>query len=132
MKRSPRRALGQELVELAILIPVLLVIAVGVLDLGRVFHASITIENAAREAARFGTFDPTDTPGIIGAAQAEALNSGIDLSTSTILASCPDPLGCGSGLPLRVTIQYPFQLVMGLVFANPNLTLWGSAEMMVP
>ena len=124
--------MGQELVELAILIPLLMLIAIGVLDLGRVFHAAITIENAAREGARYGTFDPTDSLGIIGAAQAEAQGSGIDLTGSTILVSCPDPLGCGSGLPVRVIIQYPFQLVMGMVFPDPNLTLAGSAEMMVP
>jgi Flp pilus assembly protein TadG len=107
-----------------------MLIAVGVLDLGRLFHASITIANAAREAARYGSFDPSDVAGIVGAAHAEAQDSGIDLSASTIGVTCPE--GCGSGLSVRVTIQYPFQLVMGLVFANPNLMLGGSAEMMMP
>ena len=122
---------AQELVELAILIPILMLIAFGVLDLGRVFHASITIENAAREGARFGTFDPFDTAGIVAATQAEAQSSGIDLSSSTITVACPDG-ACGSGLPVRVTIQYPFQLVMGVMFLNPTLTLGGEAEMMSP
>ncbi len=122
---------GQELIELAILIPLLMLIAFGVLDLGRLFHASITITNAAREGARFGTFDPADSTGIIAAIQAEAANSGIDLSSSTIAVTCPDG-ACGSGLAVRVTISYPFQLVMGLVFPDPTLMLGGSAEMVVP
>ena len=130
MERKKSGAQGQELVELAFLIPLLLLIVFGVLDLGRLFHASITIANAAREAARYGTFDPSDVAGIVDAAHAEAQGSGIDLSGSTIGVTCPE--GCGSGLSVRVTIQYPFQLVMGLVFANPNLTLGGSAEMMMP
>ncbi len=130
MKRRRNDAAGQELVELALLIPLLLLIAFGVLDLGRLFHASITIANAAREAARYGTFDPFDVAGIVGAAHAEAEDSGIDLSGSTIGVSCPE--GCGSGLSVRVTIQYPFQLVMGGAFIVPNLTLGGSAEMIVP
>ena len=130
MKRIRGGAAGQELVELALLIPLLLVVAAGVLDLGRVFHASITIANSAREGARYGTFDPNDVVGITAAAQAEAANSGIDLSASTIAVSCPE--GCGSGLPVRVTISYPFEFVMGMVFPDPNLTLGGSAEMMVP
>ena len=117
--------------ELAILFPVLMLIAFGVLDLGRLFHASITIANAAREGARFGTFNPSNVVGIRAATQAEAQNSGIDLSGSTIIATCPDG-ACGSGLPVRVTIQYPFQLVMGFIFPNPNLTLGGAAEMVVP
>ena len=129
--RARGGAPAQELVELAILIPLLMLIAFGVLDLGRVFHASITIENAAREGARLGTFDPFDTVGIVAATQAEAQNSGIDLSSSTITVSCPDG-ACGSGLPVRVTIQYPFQLVMGFIFPDTNLPLGGSAEMVVP
>jgi len=122
---------GQELVELSILIPLLLLIAFGVLDMGRLFHASITITNAAREGARYGTFDPTDVAGIVGATQGEAQSSGIDLSGSTITVSCPQ--GCGSGLAVRVTIDYSFPLIMaGLVFSDPTLTLVRSAEMMSP
>ncbi len=131
LRRSRSGAPGQELVELALLIPLLMLIAFGVLDLGRLFHASITITNAAREGARFGTFDPADSTGIVAATQAEAANSGIDLSSSTIAVTCPDG-SCGSGLALRVTISYPFQLLMGMVFPDPNLTLGGSAEMVVP
>ena len=131
VKRIKSGAPAQELVELAILFPLLMLIAFGVLDLGRLFHSSITITNAAREGARFGTFDPSDLGGIVAATRAEAQSSGIDLSGSTITVSCPDG-ACGSGLPVRVTIQYPFQLVMGMVFLNPNLTLGGEAEMMMP
>jgi Flp pilus assembly protein TadG len=127
-ERLPPR--GQELVEVAILTPLLLLIAFGVLDLGRLFHASITITNAAREGARYATFHPDDVAGIIGAAQGEAQGSGIDLPSSTISVACPE--GCGSGLAMRVTISYSFQIIMGLVFPDPNLTLVRSAEMMVP
>ncbi len=121
---------GQELVELSILIPVLLLITFGVLDMGRLFHTSITITNAVREGARYGTFDPSDVAGIINATYAEAQSSGIDLSSSTITVSCPE--GCGSGLSVRVTINYPFQFIMGLVFPDSNLALVRSAEMMAP
>jgi Flp pilus assembly protein TadG len=109
----------------------LLLIAFGVLDMGRLFHASITITNAAREGARYGTFDPSDVAGILSATQAEAQSSGVDLSSSTISVSCPE--GCGSGLAVRVTINYSFPFIMaGLVFADPTLTLERSAEMMSP
>lgn len=133
VSRAPRPgfgASGQELVELALLIPVLLLIAFGVLDLGRLFHASITIANSAREGARHGTFDPTDNPGMVAAAQAEAADSGIVLTAGMISVSCP--AGCASGLPVQVRIDYPFRLVSGLFFADPNLNLASSAEMMIP
>lgn len=121
---------AQELVEFAILLPVLLLIAFGVLDLGRTLHTSIAITNAAREGARYGMIYPSDVPGIIAASQREAQASGIDLTTSLIDVSCPE--GCGSGLPVRVTVTYDFTLIMALVFADPNLQLFGTAEMMVP
>ncbi len=127
---DPVRELAQELVEFAALLPVLLLIAFGVLDLGRTLHASITVTNAAREGARYGMLYPTDLPGIIAATQREASASGIDLSTSIIDVSCPE--GCGSGLPVRVTVTYDFTLIMALVFASPNMQLFGHAEMMVP
>ena len=121
---------GQELMEFAIILPFLLLVAFGVLDLGRIFHAAITITNAAREGARYGTFYPDDFPGIIAASQAEAANSGIDFSTSIIQVDCPE--GCFSGFPIRVTIQYDFELIMGLVFPSTTLQFARYAEMMVP
>jgi Flp pilus assembly protein TadG len=122
---------GQELVEFAIVLPLLLLVAFGVLDLGRIFHSAITITNAAREGARFGMTHTDDVDGIVAVTLAEAHNSGIDLSSSIINVGCPE--GCGSGLPIRVTVQYNFTFIMvGFVFPDPNLAIVRSAEMMVP
>ena len=43
---------GQSLVEFALVVPVLLLLLFGIIDFGRVFHASLTIDHAGREAAR--------------------------------------------------------------------------------
>lgn len=43
---------GQSLVELAVLIPILLLLVLGSIDLGRIFFAHIAIKNAAREGAQ--------------------------------------------------------------------------------
>ena len=122
---------GQELVEFAIVIPILLLVVFGVLDLGRIFHSAITITNAAREGARYAMKHSDDVIGIVDATLAEAQNSGIDLSTSIIDVSCP--MGCDSSLPIRVTVQYNFTFLMiGFVFPDPNLAIIRSAEMMIP
>ena len=52
---------GQGLVELALVIPVLIIIVVGSLDLGRVFFSVITVTNVAREGARYLTLHPDDS-----------------------------------------------------------------------
>ncbi|HEU5197984.1 MAG TPA: TadE/TadG family type IV pilus assembly protein [Ktedonobacterales bacterium] len=51
-KKIRRRWRGQGLVELALVLPLLLVILLGIIDLGRVFFAYAAISNAAYEAAR--------------------------------------------------------------------------------
>lgn len=122
---------GQELVEMAILLPLLLLFLFGVLDLGRIFHAAITITNAAREGARYATKYPDDIPAIVTATRNEAENSGIDMSSSTIDVSCP--IACGHGLPVRVTVQYDFEFIMvGFVFPDSTLSIVRSAEMLTP
>ncbi len=46
-----RMTRGQALVELAIILPVLLVLVLAAIDLGRIFFAQITVANSAREGA---------------------------------------------------------------------------------
>lgn len=43
---------GQALVELAILLPILLLILMGIFEFGRVFNAYLIINHASREGAR--------------------------------------------------------------------------------
>ena len=135
----PAKEAGQEAVEFALLLPLLLLIVFGVLDLGRAFHAAIVITNAARVGARYGMDYPGNYNGILAAARAEAVGSGIDLTTSTIDAYCVDPLDpanfpvpCGSGKPLRVSVTYNFTLILGFVLPDPTIPIYRDTEMMVP
>lgn len=88
---SPR---GQSLVELALVIPILFVMALAIFDFARVFTAAITIEAAAREAADYGALYPwywdLDTPGAI--AVTEATMEGRACSAASTL---PDYMGDG-------------------------------------
>lgn len=51
---GPRRARpGQTLVEFALTLPILLLLIFGIIEFGRMFQAWVTIQNAARTAARY-------------------------------------------------------------------------------
>jgi hypothetical protein len=129
---------GQDAVEFALVLPFLFLIFFGVVDLGRILHASITITNAAREGARYGMANADDWGGVVLAVQDEALGSGIDLSDvdiSTITVSCPDrpeATACVSGEPIRVEVDYTFSLMIAMVFAESELPVYSRAEMLVP
>jgi len=127
---------GQDMVEFMIVIPLLLLILFGAIDLGRIFHAAITITNIAREGARHGSIYPDATEGEIAAiARDEAFNSGIDLSSSLITRSCTDVEldgTCDSGFPIRVTITYNFDLLFGGIISMPQIQLVRYVEMYVP
>jgi TadE-like protein len=52
----PRRQRGQSLVEFAISSMVLLLLAMGLIDLSRAFYFSVSLQGAAREGARHGAW----------------------------------------------------------------------------
>jgi Flp pilus assembly protein TadG len=52
---------GQGLVETVLILPFLLILIIGIVELGIVLQRQITVVNAAREGARFGAFGgPTE------------------------------------------------------------------------
>lgn len=61
---------GSNLVEFAILAPLLILLVFGIFTVARAFNVNNTLEHAAREAARLGAVD-TDLTAIQNAAQGE-------------------------------------------------------------
>lgn len=125
MTRQGRQR-GQSLAELALVLPLLLALFVGIADLGRAFYTIITLENAAREAVRYRAAFP-DNKGIAEArAIAEAANAGI--SPVTVYWN-PDQSTAGQ--PVGVMVEYDLQMITGSFLGFGSVTLTGPAEMMV-
>jgi Flp pilus assembly protein TadG len=89
--RHRRSEAGQELAEAALTIPILIVLLLGILDLGRGVYAYSVVANAAREGARAAVVVvPTDgvdyQSAIYTAAhnRAEALAVGVSLDAFTV------------------------------------------------
>lgn len=138
--KSGQKDVGQSLAEFALLLPVILLILVGVVDLGRVYLETVTLSNAAREGARQGARNFYILADIRTAVIREATNSGITLVSGDITVTCgasgalgaggTDPL-CPLYTPLRVTACHDFQLILRFFYANP-IRICRYAEMMVP
>ena len=111
---------GQAIVETALLLPLLMLLTMGSADLGRVFYYSIAVTNAAREAARQGTYyDPTASPpantfddyaDILAAAQRDVPGD-VTLAMSTIA-----PLHCLTGAQSSWSANYPSAPNTGYVY----------------
>ena len=125
MRRNER---GQSLIEMTILVPLLLFMVIGVIDMGRAYNNFIIITNAAREGARFGSRFPHYNTGIKVAAITEASGSGVDLSMGDISIA---GLYGAAGTPLRVTVIHDFPTILGQIIGLQNLELRSSTEMVI-
>jgi hypothetical protein len=133
---------GQSLTELALVLPVFILIVLIGLDLGRAFLGWVGLQQAARIAANFASVNATawDTP---GNAQTRnrykdlILNESQDIDWNCDLpsrGSLPDPtFPAGNknvGSPAKVTLTCAFKLATPIIAAflpNP-LSLGGSAS----
>lgn len=61
----PARSRGQAIVEFAIVLPVLLMMLVGVLEVGRMIYIYAAVHNASREAARYASAMGLDDNGLL-------------------------------------------------------------------
>lgn len=111
---------GQELVEFALVLPILFLVLFGAIDLGRLFHATITITNAARVGARYITMSPyeDDFATAKQLAVKEAQDSGI--AVSFVDVADPDCeinySRCVRKTPVKLSVSYDFQLLLGPIF----------------
>lgn len=71
--RDGRRARGQSLVEFAVVLPILLLIVAGTLEVGNVLTHYNRVQLAAREAARFGAAGGSDLLAIVEDTAQEAM-----------------------------------------------------------
>jgi Flp pilus assembly protein TadG len=92
-KRSPRREAGAVLVELAVTLPILMLVFLGAVDFSRVFFSAIELGNAVTSGAEYGartTGTATDTVGISSVVTADAANlTGVVVPTPTSYCTCP-------------------------------------------
>lgn len=94
MVKSEHRERGAVAVELAFLLPLLLLILLGMIEYGRVFNVQVSLTHAAREGARHGAihykdadFDPDNDVRDVALAAAPALGT-LPVNVDDDAASC--------------------------------------------
>lgn len=96
-----RSQAGQSLLEVALMLPMLMLLLLGAIEMGRYMYIYILLGNAARAGAGYGAQSlaqstcPTPAPCGIQTAVNNDLNNGLDVTGLTVTAS--NSCGCDSG-----------------------------------
>jgi hypothetical protein len=127
MRPHRQRNAGQDLVEYAIILPLLLLLLLGIAEFAIIVFTYDTLGNAAREGARYGVVHPTDQAGICNAAR--RLTSGLDSGAITCDVILP-----GSNT-IQVEMGYDYGFIAGNVMAaaggQPTIHLSSAATMRI-
>lgn len=136
---------GQSMIEFALVLPLMVLIVVGIFELGRAFFAFIAISNAAREGVRVYTFAPDTTSfseinqtvvseigtaTMIDPTKIDSIEIFCGYSDTSVLNDA-NLDACPTEEPITVTVAYSHELILGAFFSEP-LMLVRSAEMMKP
>jgi Flp pilus assembly protein TadG len=107
-----RNRKGSALIELAIVAPILVLIALGVADFGRVFLTAITVTHAAKAGAQYGAQDVTTSANFAAINQfvrADASPTVLDSVKSSSTCRCSSgvtpPGGCSGSCPGYGAVQ---------------------------
>jgi Flp pilus assembly protein TadG len=144
---------GQAVVEIVLVMPLLFILFLGAVELGRVLYAGIEVTNAAQAGAAYGAQNhalAADSTGIKTAAVNDGANlyrfdanwtSGSEVTPSTIcgtsysdqqpLASTCTTAGAGLIEYVQVQTQITMKSLFGIYGFPASYTLHGSAIMRV-
>lgn len=98
---------GQAMVEIAILIPILITILMGIFEFGRIFNAHLILTHASREGARSAALSSSDTDII------QTVNESIFyLDTSNLTISIyPSQSSRSRGTKVTVELDYNIDII---------------------
>ena len=138
---SRRSERGSVLLEMAMTLPLLLLVSVAIFELGRAYQTQQVLTNAAREGARMAVLPDASTSNVETRVR-QYLESGRlsdpDTASVDIVTTATIPMGAATVSASVVTVNYPFQFtVLGpiarLVSSSSNIpgaiTLQAVSEM---
>ena len=139
-----RRGRGQAAVELALSVPLLLVMFLLVVEMGRAFYIAISISNAARAGVQYGSQNlstAADNAGMQAAAANDAPNIVGMTATATHFCQCADGAAstclstdCAGShrlLYAQVNTSAPYAPLVNFMGILPTMSVPGKAVMRV-
>ena len=115
-----RRDRGSAVVEMALVLPLLVMLVFGIVEFGRAYNTKVTLTHSARESVRVLalTQDPDQAKAAASAAAATLDPAKIQFTSTA----------CTAGQPTTVTVSYPFSYDIPLVNSG-SVTLTGKGVM---
>src|SRR5688572_25595877 len=131
LKFARRSETGSAAVELAIVLPVLALVAIVASDFARIYFTGITVANAARAGAQYGAQDLStsgNTAGMNQAATDDAADAGAITVSSRSFCRCDAgevadcTIGsCGAYGEYRLYVEVTASKTVDMVFRYPGL-----------
>ncbi len=127
--RFRRDQRGAALLEVAMTLPLMLLVSVGIFEFGRAYQTWQILTNAAREGARIAVLPGTDDQAVTTRVQtymSDGQLSGYAGASIVITRNNTIAIGAGTATASRVTINYPFTfMVLNPVakLVSPSTTL---------
>lgn len=113
MRKRLKSERGAALLETAITIPLVLLIAVGIFEFGRAFQTWQVLTNAAREGARIAVLAATTDDQIKTSVRAYMKAGGLPLADDgAVNVEVERNVGLGVNTASRITISYPFSFMV--------------------
>lgn len=112
---------GVALLETALTLPLLLFVAIGIIEFGRAYQTWQILTNAAREGARIAVLPGTDDASVTTRVQTYLEAGHIGNSTGatvTITRNNVISIGTGTATGSRVEVSYPFEFMVLQPVAN--------------
>ena len=121
---------GQTFVELAIVLPILVLLILGITQFGLAFHNYLAITDAARVGARAGAVKRTSSPCASGGAAMTAIKDSVSTAQwDQISTRITCTAGPNVGDQVKITIKYPYSIGLPGVSASGDLTASATERM---
>jgi Flp pilus assembly protein TadG len=126
--RRSRNERGAAAVELAMVLPILIVLIFGIVEFGRAYNAKLQLSAAVREGARDLALGKTATQVKSTVTGAAPGLDAVKLAAAGAVTTSASP--CLPGTSATVTVRYPFTYSLPLLFVGPRtITLSATGAM---